>query len=66
MGACFLRKGVEESKSVLCVKALLLDERIDPTVKNSFGESALDLAVSRGYSESVKLVEQAVKDWSER
>jgi len=66
MGACFLRKGVDEAMSVLCVKALLADERVDPTVKNSFGESALDLAMSRGYIESAALVEQAVKDWNER
>lgn len=66
MGACFLRKGVEDAKSVLCVKALLVDERVDPTVRNSFGESALDLAVGRGYCESAALVEQAVKDWNER
>eukprot|EP00574_Skeletonema_japonicum_P007495 CAMPEP_0201715274 /NCGR_PEP_ID=MMETSP0593-20130828/1489_1 /ASSEMBLY_ACC=CAM_ASM_000672 /TAXON_ID=267983 /ORGANISM="Skeletonema japonicum, Strain CCMP2506" /LENGTH=197 /DNA_ID=CAMNT_0048204721 /DNA_START=14 /DNA_END=607 /DNA_ORIENTATION=+ len=71
MGACFLRKGVvvdedENEKSVLCVKALLEDERVDPTVRNSFGESALDLAVGRGYCESAALVEQAVKDWNER
>ena len=66
MGACFLRKGVDEGKSVLCVKALLADERVDPTVRNSFGESALDLATSRGYTESVELVERAEKLWSER
>ena len=66
MGACFLRAGVDESQSLMCVKALLEDERTDPTIRNSFGESALDLARSRGYSESIALVEKALVDWEKR
>lgn len=68
MGACFIRQGVydineEKRRSAECVKALLSDTRVDPTIKNSFGESALDLAKTRGYDESVKLVEAALKKW---
>lgn len=61
MGACFLRKGVPADKSVLCVKELLKDERVDVTVLNSFGESALDLAKVRGYHESISLLEKALR-----
>ena len=66
MGACFLRKEVPVEKSVLCVKALLDDSRTDPTPKNSFGETALDLAKVRGYEESIKLVKKAVETWEGR
>ncbi|KAL7541597.1 hypothetical protein ACHAXR_011052 [Thalassiosira sp. AJA248-18] len=66
MGACFLRSGVDESKSYLCVKALLEDSKTDPTLRNSYGESALDLAKIRGYTESVELVEKALIDWGKR
>ena len=61
MGACFLRKGVPAEKSVLCVSELLKDERTDVKVLNSFGESALDLAQVRGYTESIVLLEEALK-----
>lgn len=64
MGACFLRKTVDTSKSVLCVKALLVDPRTDPTPANSYGETALDLAKIRGYSDSIELVEEAIKKWN--
>ena len=66
MGACFLRSGVDESKSVLCVEELLKDTRTDPTIRNTFGESALDLAKIRGYTESVELVEKTLKDWEKK
>lgn len=66
MGACFLRSGVDEMKSVECVRALLEDERTDPTIRNSYGESALDLAKIRGYTESVELVEKASSEWNKR
>ena len=58
MGACFLRKGVAKEKSLECVKALLEDERTDPKISNSFGETALDLARVRGYEESIALIEK--------
>ncbi|KAL7465319.1 hypothetical protein ACHAXS_005642 [Conticribra weissflogii] len=64
MGACFLRPSVEgdhEHISKECVEILLADERTDPTIANSFGETALDLARVRGYEESARLVEEAVK-----
>lgn len=60
MGACFLRKGVPAEQSALCVKELLKDDRTDPTIANSFGETALDLAKIRGYNESQKLIEEAL------
>uniref|UniRef100_A0A7S2HI09 Ankyrin n=1 Tax=Helicotheca tamesis TaxID=374047 RepID=A0A7S2HI09_9STRA len=68
MGACFLRKTVEGDHAAIsaeCVRILLEDERTDPTIANSFGETALDLAKIRGYGESVKMVEEAVKKWKE-
>ena len=66
MGACFLRGGVDGGKSAACVAALLEDGRTDPTVRNSFGEAALDLARARGYTESIALVERALSEWGER
>lgn len=68
MGACFLRKtvpGNHAAVSLDCVKILLSDPRTDPTIANSFGETALDLAKIRGYDESVKLVEEAVQKWNQ-
>ena len=66
MGGCFLRKDVSDAptKSALCVKELLLDSRTDPTLVNTFGESALDLANIRGYDKSVQLVKNAVEQWN--
>lgn len=72
MGACFLRQGSlynedeEKERSVKCVMALLVDGRVDPTVRNSFSESALDLAKNRGYTESAVLVEKALDKWTKR
>merc|ERR1719232_1662102 len=67
MGACFLRKEVQGDHAViseLCVRALLNDSRTDPTLINSFGESALDLAKIRGYKKSAELISEAVAKWS--
>ena len=64
MGCCFLRDTVERNKSEIsakCVKAMLEHERTDPLLKNTFGETALDLARIRGYTESVTLLEDAIK-----
>mmetsp|Transcript_1930 Transcript_1930/g.2350 ORF Transcript_1930/g.2350 Transcript_1930/m.2350 type:complete len:173 (+) Transcript_1930:140-658(+) len=66
MGACFLRKDIPPERSMMCVKELLNDERTDPTVSNSFGETALDLAKVRGYNESQFLVEEALKRWLDK
>eukprot|EP00555_Chaetoceros_dichaeta_P010162 CAMPEP_0198265540 /NCGR_PEP_ID=MMETSP1447-20131203/23105_1 /TAXON_ID=420782 /ORGANISM="Chaetoceros dichaeta, Strain CCMP1751" /LENGTH=178 /DNA_ID=CAMNT_0043955081 /DNA_START=33 /DNA_END=569 /DNA_ORIENTATION=+ len=67
MGACFLRENVNdgddhEEISALCVRALLDDSRTDVLMKNDFNETALDLAKSREYEESVRLLEAAIKD----
>ena len=64
MGCCFLRDTVEGNKSDIsakCVKAMLKDKRTNPLLKNTFGETALDLARTRGYMESVILLEEAIK-----
>eukprot|EP01082_Thalassiosira_pseudonana_P001173 g1699.t1 g1699 contig10:2606211-2606768(+) len=72
MGACFLRQGSlcnedeEKERSVKCVMALLVDDRVDPAVRNSFSGSALDLAKNRGYTESAVLVEKALDKWTKR
>lgn len=71
MGACFLRNTVNDGKnheeiSAKCVKAMLDDPRTDPTIANSFGETALDLAKIRGYVESVKLLEDALEFWNSK
>ena len=66
MGACFLRKEVPGDHAEIsekCVKALLEDPRTDPTLRNSFNESALDLAKIRGYEKSIELVQQALDRW---
>jgi len=68
MGACFLRKTVNGGEnhtkiSLDCVKSLLEDDRTDPTIKNSFGESALDLAKARGYNKSIELLEASLEKW---
>lgn len=62
MGACFMRKTVPREKSASCTKALLDDPRVDVTILNSFGETALDLAKTRKYTESIALIEKALKD----
>lgn len=64
MGCVYLRDGVRDSQSIKCVKALLADERTDPTITNTFGESALDLGYMRGYVESVKVIEDALIKWN--
>ena len=69
MGCCFLRNTVEGNHaeiSAQCVKAMLDDERTDPTIKNSYGETALDLARVRGYKESISLLEDAIQRREEK
>ena len=62
MGACFLRENVPTEKRALCVKALFQSDLlyVDPRQRNSFGESALDLARIRGYEESIQIIEKAM------
>eukprot|EP00548_Thalassiothrix_antarctica_P006221 CAMPEP_0194139346 /NCGR_PEP_ID=MMETSP0152-20130528/8998_1 /TAXON_ID=1049557 /ORGANISM="Thalassiothrix antarctica, Strain L6-D1" /LENGTH=198 /DNA_ID=CAMNT_0038837133 /DNA_START=175 /DNA_END=767 /DNA_ORIENTATION=- len=59
MGACFLRKGYSKTLSLPAVQLMLKDARTDPTIKNSFGETALDLCQQRKYVESVEVLSQA-------
>mmetsp|Transcript_4376 Transcript_4376/g.8717 ORF Transcript_4376/g.8717 Transcript_4376/m.8717 type:complete len:306 (+) Transcript_4376:163-1080(+) len=67
MGACFLRPEFDgpdgRASSFPAVKLMLEDPRTDPTIRNSFGESALDLCRERGYAESVKYLEKRVEEW---
>lgn len=63
MGACFLRPQFDalpnrSELSYEAVKIILQDARTDPTIRNEFGESALDLCLERGYNESVTLLKQ--------
>ena len=66
MGACFLRPEYDKLSnagelSFEAVKLMLEDERTDPLIKNSFGESALDLCKQRGYTESAAYLEEKIK-----
>ena len=70
MGACYLRPEFDKpdgSKlSLSAVKTMMEDERTDPTIKNSFGESALDLCRERGYAESVEFLGKVVEEWERK
>ena len=62
MGACFLRPQLDalptrSDLSYKAVKIMLEDSSTDPSIRNDFGESALDLCRERGYNESVALLE---------
>lgn len=66
MGACFLRPEYDKlpnagELSLKAVQLMLQDGRTDPLIKNSFGESALDLCRQRGYTESVAYLEEKIK-----
>jgi len=66
MGACFLRGSVEGDQaevSAKLVETLLEDKRTNPCCVNTFGESALDLARIRGFDKSMRLLEEAEKNW---
>jgi len=67
MGACYLRPQVDAlpNRSELSFKTcqLLLQLGANPHIKNSFGENALDLCISRGYNESISLLK---KWWNEK
>ena len=60
MGSCFLRPGYPDELSLPAVEALLKDKRTDPTIANTFGETALDLCKQRKYDESVKRIEESI------
>jgi hypothetical protein len=47
------------AKAETCIKALLEDKRLDMTIKNNKGETAMDLAKSVGVPRMVKLLEGA-------
>jgi len=61
MGACYLRPQYDEKPernelSYRSVSVMLADPRIDPSIENDFGETALDLCRQREYSKSMKLL----------
>lgn len=61
MGACYLRPEFDslpnrEDLSLAAVKLMLTDPRTTPEIRNSFGESALDLCRLRNYDKSVALL----------
>lgn len=69
MGACFLRPQLDAlpNRSDLsheAVKIMLEDSRTDPSIRNEFGESALDLCRQRGYSKSVAVLEKKLAEWT--
>eukprot|EP00970_Alexandrium_tamarense_P000332 scaffold36_cov193-Alexandrium_tamarense.AAC.2 len=68
MGACFMRpqldeRGDREELSLTAVQLMMEDTQTDPTIRNSFGESALDLCRKRDYTQSVEFLEGAVEKW---
>jgi ankyrin repeat protein len=69
MGCCFLRPEFDSKPnkgelSLEAVQVMMRDEKTDPTVRNSFGESALDLCRERGYVESVAYLEERIAEWN--
>lgn len=60
MGACYLRPGYSAERSLPAVEAMLQDGRTDPTIANTFGETALDLCKQRNYVDSAKVLEAAI------
>ena len=68
MGACYLRPQFDalDNRGELSFQAchkLMLQLGANPHVLNSFGESALDLCVNRGYEQSVSVLK---KWWNEK
>ncbi|KAL3797400.1 hypothetical protein HJC23_010526 [Cyclotella cryptica] len=71
MGACFLRPKYDklperDELSLRVVQLMMEDLRTDPLVKNSFGESALDLCKERGYVKSAEYLEKKIADWEKK
>ncbi|KAL7476191.1 hypothetical protein ACHAW6_002069 [Cyclotella cf. meneghiniana] len=71
MGACFLRPEYDRSTereelSLKAVQSMMEDGRTDPLLKNSFGESALDLCKERGYGKSVEYLEKKILEWEKK
>mmetsp|Transcript_27495 Transcript_27495/g.40615 ORF Transcript_27495/g.40615 Transcript_27495/m.40615 type:complete len:219 (+) Transcript_27495:64-720(+) len=66
MGACFLRPDYSDDLSLPAVQAMLEDPRTNPLIANSFNETALDLCKQRNYTESVKLLEGAVAESTQK
>jgi len=61
MGACFLRPNIDASLSLPAVRIMLQDSRTNPLIANSFNETALDLCKQRKYTDSINILNDAVK-----
>jgi hypothetical protein len=71
MGACYLRPQFDdlpnrEEVSFSAVQLMLSDPRTRPEIRNSFGESALDLCQGRKYDKSTKLLRRAIYERGEK
>ena len=65
MGACFLRPQFDaapnrEELSLAAVEVMLSDSRTIPEIRNSFGESALDLCQGRNYRKSSEILRRVL------
>ena len=66
MGACYLRPQYDESPdrieiSYEAVRVMLeADSRVDPTIRNDFNESAMDLCKQRGYTKSMGILRDRI------
>ena len=56
-------RGDREELSLTAVQLMMEDTQTDPTIRNSFGESALDLCTKTDYTQSVEFLEGAVEKW---
>ncbi len=67
MGACYLRPQFDalpnrEELSFAAVQLMLSDPRTSPEIKNTFGESALDLCQGRKYDKSTMLLRRVLRE----
>ena len=65
MGACYLRPQYDESPdrieiSYEAVKVMLSFPQTDPTIRNDFNESAMDLCKQRGYTKSMGILRDRI------
>jgi len=71
MGACYLRPQYDESPdrieiSYEVVRVMLEDTRVDPTIRNDFNESAMDLCKQRGYTKSMGILRDRITGGGKR
>ena len=71
MGACYLRPQYDESPerieiSYEAIRVMLEDSRVDPTIRNDFNESAMDLCKQRGYTKSMGILRDRITGGGKR